>query len=266
MNPQLSTEHSLGPVSKRKPSTAMNLSLFLPGLGQVYCGALRRGLLQLSILAALLGFAIVFLALKFTSPMALLIWVAVLTLIPMIYSAWDARRMALACREDYRLKDYNRLSVYLALTFLMTCLTIGLALSIRENFLHAFKMAGSSMSPTFEDGGRILVRKDSYRDRDPDRNELVAFLSPTNRRQTWVKRVIGLPGDSLEIRKGIVHINGEALEEVSGIKLDEADHAPFTIPEHHCYLLGDNRINSRDSRHIGPVPMIALVGKVIFTK
>ncbi|MGJ8695285.1 MAG: signal peptidase I [Verrucomicrobiaceae bacterium] len=266
MNSNPSPDLDLGPVSKRKPSTAVNLSLFLPGLGQVYCGAMRRGLLHLSVLAAILVVAIVFLATKSAPPLTLLITVTVLSLIPMIYSAWDARRMALASREDYRLKDYNRLSVYLALTFLMMSLAVGLAFTVRENFLHVFKMAGSSMSPTLHDGSRILVRKDSYRDHEPSRNDLVAFLNPTNRRQTWVKRVIGLPGDTLEIKNGTVLLNGEPLQEVPSVTPDQANLAPFTIPEHHCYLLGDNRANSRDSRHLGPVPLIALVGKVVYTR
>ena len=263
---QPQNELAMGPASRRKPSTAINLSLFLPGLGQVYCGALGRGLLQLSFLAALLVVTIVLLATQSAPPKTLLITVAILAVIPTAYSAWDARRMALASREDYRLKDYNRLSVYVALIFLMMSLATGLAFSVRENFLHVFAMVGSSMSPTIDEGDKILVRKDSYRDREPEHNDLVAFLNPANRRQTWVKRVIALPGDILEIKEGIVHLNGAAIKEANGVRLDKANLPPITIPADHCYVLGDNRPNSRDSRHIGPVPMIALVGKVIYTK
>ena len=262
----MNTDTNSGPVSKRKPSTALNLSLFLAGLGQIYCGDLRRGLLQLSLLAAILVVAIVFLATQSAPPMTILITLIILALVPTIYSAWDARRMALSTREDYRLKDCNRLSVYFSLTFLMLSLATGLAFSVRENFLHLFIMAGSSMSPTLNEGDRILVRKDSYRDTEPSRNDLVAFLNAANRRQTWVKRVIGLPGDTLEIKEGIVHINGEAIEEVSGVDLDQANTEPITVPEHHCYVLGDNRAKSLDSRHIGPLPLIALVGKVVYVK
>lgn len=260
-----SYEPGIGPVSRRKPSTALNLSLFLPGLGQVYCGALGRGLLHLAALAALLVSAIVLLATRSAPPKTLLITVAVLSVIPAAYSAWDARRMALASREDYRRKDSNRLSVYAALTFLMMSVVTGLAFSVRENFLHVFVMDGSSMSPTLDAGDKILVRKDSYRDHEPEHNDLVAFLNPANRRQTWVKRVIALPGDTLEIKAGIVHLNGEALKEVTGVRLDNTNLPLITIPDHHCFVLGDNRANSRDSRHIGPLPMIALVGKVAFT-
>ena len=263
MNTHPSDELTLGPVSKRKPSTAINLSYFLPGLGQVYCGALRRGLLQLSSFAALIAVTVFFVATQSTPPATLLITVLIVTIIPTAYSAWDARRMALASREDYRLKDYNRVSVYLALTFLVMAQAVGLAFSIRENFLHVFAMAGNSMSPTIKEGDRIFVRKDSYRDRQPEHNDLVAFHNPSNRRQTWVKRVIALPGDVLEIKSGIVHLNGAAIQEVSGVQLDKTNLPPITIPDHHCYVLGDNRAHSKDSRHFGPIPMIALVGKVV---
>ena len=264
MNTDSSNELALGPVSKRKPSTAINLSLFLPGLGQVYCGALGRGLLHLCVLTALIAVVIFLLATQSASPKTIFITFAILTIIPTAYSAWDARRLALASREDYRLKDYNRVSVYVALIFLTLPLLIGLALSVRENFLHIFAMTGSSMSPTFDEGERAFVRKDSYRDREPEHNDLVAFLNPGNRRQTWLKRVIALPGDTLEMKEGIVHLNGAAIQEVSGVQPDKTNLPPITIPDHHCYVLGDNRADSRDSRHIGPVPMIALVGKAVF--
>lgn len=266
MNTNPSNELGLGPVSKRKPSTAMNLSLFLPGLGQVYCGALRRGLLHLCAITALIAVVVFLLATQSAPPKTIFITFAILTIIPTAYSAWDARRIALACREDYRLKDYNRVSVYAALIFLTLPLLTGLAFSVRENFLHISAMSGNSMSPTFDEGDRIFVRKDIYRDRQPERTDLVAFLNPANRRQTWVKRVIALPGDTLEIKEGVVHLNGAAIKEVGGVRLDKANLPPITIPEHHCYVLGDNRANSKDSRHIGPLPMIALVGKAVFTK
>lgn len=262
----MNNETQLGPTKKRKPSTAMNLSLFLPGLGQIYCGDLARGLLQLSSLAFLLVVAIIFLATQSAPPLTLLAVILVLSILPTVYSTWDARRLALTCREDYRLKDCNRFSVYFSLTFLLIALATGLAFSVRENFLHLFNMAGNSMSPTLNEGDKILVRKDSYRDAEPARNDLVAFLNPADRRQTWVKRVIGLPGDTLEIKEGVVFINNEPLEEVSSVQKDMANLDPLIVPEHHCYVLGDNRSNSKDSRSIGPIPMIALVGKVVYVK
>lgn len=266
MNSNPSTICELGHVRERKPSTAMNLSLFLPGLGQVYGGAIRRGLLHASLVVAVLVTAVTLLAIQAAPPLPLLVATGLLLLVPTIYSAWDARRLALSCRDDYRLKDYNHLSVYLAITFLTMSLAVGLAFSIRENFLHVFVMVGDSMKPTFEEGDRILVRKDLYRDHEPARNDLVAFLNPADRRQTWVKRVIGLPGETIEIRDGAVHLDGAVVAEIPGIKNDDSNFGPLVIPEHHCFVLGDHRAKSRDSRHFGPVPMIALVGKAVRAK
>jgi hypothetical protein len=158
----------------------MNLSLFLPGLGQVYCGAFRRGILQLC------GprrpprrRRILPLATQSTPPATLLITVLILSIIPTAYSAWDARRMALSSREDYRLKDYNRVSVYVAISFLVMPQAVPDSPSpFAKTSLHVFGMAGNSMSPTIKEGDRIFVRKDSYRDRQPEHNDLVAFLNP----------------------------------------------------------------------------------------
>lgn len=259
-------ERGLGAVRRRKPSTAMNLSLFLAGLGQVYCGALRRGVLQMCGVGALVVGAMLALA-SAPIPPATVCWVGLgILLVITGLSAWDARRLALRTREDYRLKEYNTTGVYVALSFLFMLSVVGFAIVLRANFIHMFVMAGDSMAPTLGAGDRILVRKDAYRDRDPERNDLVAFLNPADRRQTWIKRVIGLPGDEIEVRAGQVFLNGEAYEEVPAVEPGGQDLPPTTVPENHCFVLGDNRANSRDSRYIGPVPMIALVGKLAWVR
>jgi len=258
--------NELGAVRRRKPSTAMNLSFFLAGLGQVYCGALRRGIYHMCAVGVLVVGAMLALAVSPISPVTVC-WVGLgLLLVVTCCSAFDARRMALETREDYRLKEYNTAGLYAALSFLFMLSVVGFALVFRANFLHLFVMAGSSMAPTLEEGDRILVRKDAYRDSDPTRNELVAFLNPANRQQTWVKRVVGLPGDEVEIRGGQVFLNGEPFEEATRVQKDDKDFAPVTVPENHCFLLGDNRVTSRDSRHIGSVPIIALVGRLAWVR
>jgi len=138
-----------------------------------------------------------------------------------------------------------------------------MAFAVRDHFLQPIEMVTSSMSPTLTEGDRLFVRKDAYRDRDPLRHDLVTFMNPTNRKQTWVKRVLGLPGETFELKNAEVFINGEAVEVAEGFRLDQANFGPVTIREHHCYALGDHREKFRDSRHIGSVPMIALVGKVV---
>jgi hypothetical protein len=177
---------SLGAIKKRKPSVATNLSFFFAGLGQVYCGCLKRGIGHMCIVVAVLFAAILVLATQSAGPVPVCIVVGTLALIVTFYSAYDARQLARQTRPDYRLKDYNSVAVYLAISFLFMGVAGGFAIALRENFLQVFVMAGDSMSPTFKEGSRIMVRKDVYRDQDPQRNDLVAFRNPANRRQTWV--------------------------------------------------------------------------------
>ena len=143
---------------------------------------------------------------------------------------------------------------------------IGFGSLLRANFVQVFVVPTASMSPTIPAGSRVVVRKDSFDRQDPEINDLVAFRNPDNRRQTWVKRVVATAGDVLEIRDGVVWVDGKPLDEVGTIAADTANLAKITVPEHHCFVLGDQRGNSKDSRHFGPVPHIALVGKVMFTR
>lgn len=265
-NPDQGQDLELGRTKLRKPSVAVNLSLLFAGLGQIYCGCVKRGLIQFSASALLLVVAIFVMAVEAAPPLATCVVMLILYSALTIYSGVEARFIARQTRPDYRLKDYNSVIVYSALAFLVLAVASGFALSVREHFIKAFKMAGSSMAPTMPDGSHILVRRDSYLDDDPHPNDLVAFRNPSNRRQTWVKRVIGLPGDRVSIEAGKVYVNGAAFEEAETVDLDESTVAEVTVPDHHCYVLGDNRGDSLDSRMLGPVPMIALVGKVIYVR
>jgi signal peptidase I len=257
---------NLGATRARKPSIAANLSLVFVGLGQVYCGVLQRGVLHMCVFGVVMAGAMLAMATGFAKPPTVC-WTAGLLLVAITcYSGADAYRLARRTREDYRLKEYNTFGFYTALCGLFMIAVVGLALVVRAYFVHMFVMAGDSMAPTLESGDRILVRKDAFREEDPVRNDLVAFLNPSDRRQTWVKRVIGLPGDQVEMKAGQVLVNGKPIDEVATVQGGSADTAPVTVPENHCFLLGDNRVNSRDSRLIGTVPMIALVGKVVFVR
>ena len=81
-----------------------------------------------------------------------------------------------------------------------------------------------------------------------------------------MKRVVAIAGDVLEIREGVVLVNGEPTVEDDTIVSDFYNFEKVTIPKHHCFVLGDNRGNSKDSRHFGPVPYIALVGELMFVR
>ena len=163
-------------------------------------------------------------------------------------------------------------------------------LSVRAG-LQNFRVEGLSMFPTLEDGQYIIVNKLVYSEIDldklndfvpfieadpgekrhvfhgPERGDIVVFASPTRADEDLIKRVIGLPGDTVEILNGRVFINDFLLEEPY-IKQDWSDtRSKILIPEGHYYVMGDNRNNSQDSRsaQVGLVPEDLVVGKAMLT-
>ena len=128
-------------------------------------------------------------------------------------------------------------------------------------------VVGPSMSPTLENGERILVNRIGYKLFDPKRNDLVVFLPNGNEKaHYYIKRVIALPGDRVQIKDGIVYINGEPFEEkaeVSAIENPLLAEDEIVIGKDEYFGLGDNRNNSEDSRYasIGNVKKEHIVGQ-----
>ena len=128
-------------------------------------------------------------------------------------------------------------------------------------------VGGPSMSPTLENGERILVNRIGYKLFDPKRNDLVVFLPNGNEKaHYYIKRVIALPGDRVQIKDGIVYINGEPFEEkaeVSAIENPLLAEDEIVIGKDEYFVLGDNRNNSEDSRYasIGNVKKEHIVGQ-----
>ena len=128
-------------------------------------------------------------------------------------------------------------------------------------------VVGPSMSPTLENGERILVNRIGYKLFDPKRNDLVVFLPNGNEKaHYYIKRVIALPGDRVQIKDGIVYINGEPFEEkaeVSAIENQLLAEDEIVIGKDEYFVLGDNRNNSEDSRYasIGNVKKEHIVGQ-----
>ncbi len=129
---------------------------------------------------------------------------------------------------------------------------------------------GDSMEPTLSNGDNLIMDKLTYHFRDPERFEVVIFPCPTNPEVYYIKRVIGLPGETIQIKDGCVYIDGELLEEdVYGIaQMAEAGIAAeaLTIGEGQYFVLGDNRPISRDSRYedVGLIERDAIEGRAFF--
>lgn len=148
-------------------------------------------------------------------------------------------------------------------------LAIAIFLLIRTT-VESFIIDGSSMEPNFQDRERLLINKVVYKFRQPERGEVIIFHPPLDPKKDYIKRVIGLPSESVEIKDGVVYIhkeNGDVLPLVETYIITEPATLPFKsdiIPENEYFVLGDNRNNSYDSRNWiehPTVPRENIVGK-----
>jgi signal peptidase I len=134
---------------------------------------------------------------------------------------------------------------------------------VRPFVVEPFGITTDSMDPTLRAGDSVLAAKFAYRLGDPRRGDVVLFEAPRDGAPT-IKRVVGLPGDTVAVRDGVLFVNGEKKREgyVDYGLTDSTFLGPTGVPEGHVYLMGDNRANSLDSRSYGPVPEADLLGRV----
>src|SRR5919199_31216 len=139
---------------------------------------------------------------------------------------------------------------------------------VRPFVLEAFYIPSESMVPTLEIGDRVFVNKFIYRFHEPERSDIVVFRSAEGGEEDLIKRVVGVPGDQVEVRDGVLFVNGQRQEEpyVNPEFPDDSSYGPATVPQGKVFVMGDNRSNSRDSRFFGPVPLDNVEGEafVIF--
>jgi signal peptidase I len=126
-----------------------------------------------------------------------------------------------------------------------------LALCINNFIIINASVPTGSMEDTIMAKTRMMGFRLSYLFDDPQRGDIVIFKFPDNEKETYVKRVIGLPGDTVQIVDGLVYINGssEPLEEDYLKETPLGSYGPFTVPEGHYFVMGDNRNDSNDSRY-----------------
>lgn len=149
-----------------------------------------------------------------------------------------------------------------------------LAFIIRYFLLAPIVVDGYSMTPTLHDKDRMIVNKIGYAIGDPERFDIVVFHAPE--KKDYIKRVIGLPGDRIEYKDDTLYVNGKAYKEpyldekkkevvgaplTEDFTLEDIPNGQATVPEGHLFVMGDNRRESKDSRHIGFVSQDDVVGK-----
>lgn len=142
-------------------------------------------------------------------------------------------------------------------------IAVVLAAFIITFIAQSFLVDGRSMEPTLYDGQRLMVNKFIYRFTEPKYGDIVVFKYPSNPSKKFIKRVIGVPGDKVEIRDFVVYVNDVPLEEDYILDVTRGRYGPRIVPENSVFVLGDNRNNSDDSRFsdVGFVPYDHIVGK-----
>ncbi len=147
-----------------------------------------------------------------------------------------------------------------------------IVIPIRYFIFQPFFVKGSSMEPNFSNGDYLIVDELSYRFRQPKRGEVIVFRYPKNPSQRYIKRIIGLPGETIEFKESQILIYDK-----NGRKkiLEESNYLPIYYPEffeekkislgpNEYYVLGDNRASSFDSRRWGVLPRKNIIGRVVF--
>jgi signal peptidase I len=128
------------------------------------------------------------------------------------------------------------------------------------------RIEGSSMAPLLSDQERIFINEFIYHFEPIARGDVIVFWYPLDRSKSFIKRVVGLPGDTVEIRGGRLFINGRRVKEpyVPASFLDSSNFGPIRVPPGEYFVLGDHRDSSNDSRVFGPVPRDDIYGKAVF--
>ena len=170
--------------------------------------------------------------------------------------------------NDYAREQYEKMNgarFYRNADFILFLLTYAIiAIAIRTFLFEPVRVDGESMLPTLQNGETMFVEKVSYMFKEPERGDIVICFYP-GYTESCVKRVIGLPGETLTILSGKVYINGEPLDESEywGDVIQSWD-MPFRVEEGSVFVMGDNRNASKDSRNssVGCIPYDKILGKV----
>jgi signal peptidase I len=262
-------------TKRRKPWLAALLSLLEPGLGQIYNGQLKKGSViavgfyLIGLLIAIVKFEHTFYGLVISIGLALGAIVAI---------ALDAFISAKK-RQDYILKPLNKLYFYILvviISFALSMVIDGVPMTDYNGIdrIKREKMASGSMRPTIRIGERVIVDLNYYKNSKPQTGDLVIFEYPEDLSKEFIKRVVALPGDTIELKDKKLYINDKLIEEpyiqytdksVRVAQLEPRDKfGPYRVPEDKYFMMGDNRDLSYDSRWWGPVDKKLIKGKALY--
>ena len=256
------------------------LSILFPGLGHVYCHRIGRALLFF-ILPIVYAWGVFLYIVHPLTKLSSSLWMflVIFFFLEIIISV-DAYFCAMRFNADHQVKrEINfvaRILFCLGIFFVvafnpLNLIWINAAEYIKENVVEAFMMPAVSMKPALIEGDRVFVDKTIYKNSEPQRGDVIVFKDPEDKdhKKSFIKRVVGLPNETLEIKDKHILINGQLLKEPAQItKISYFNRGHYAqpgqviqIPADQYFVLGDNSFLSRDGRDWGFIPKKSILGK-----
>ncbi len=264
---------------KRRWWLAGLLSYILPGLGQVYNGQPLKGLF-FSFIFTLWGgivFTLTFYAVKQEMTgfkIALLFLALLVSFAAHLYVIIESIRTARKKDLEYLPKIYNRWYIYLIVIVITLTIDHSVAIAVKENVIKPYQIASGSMEPSLHVGDFILSNQTYFSTHNPERGDIILFKYPVDEKMDFIKRIIGVPGDMIEIRDKHVWINSEKITEsfvqhsdstlLTQFESVRDNFGPFRVSQNSYFVMGDDRDTSLDSRHWGTVKRHQIKGKLSF--
>lgn len=267
-------------LENRKWWIAGAFSFLIPGLGQLYNSQAIKGFVFYFLIFVLdltfnskLGHALENPD-TLTRPFVIgLLSILIATLLTYLLTIIDAIRFALKSGKNRRPKFYNRWSVYVSILVVFCAFSYLIPQSPGIfDTVKTFKIPSGSMQPTIEAGDYLICNLIYYRSHDPMRGDVIIFKYPRDEKIDYIKRIVGVPGDTVELRDNILLVNGEEIGEPYAVYNDTGNehwpdpstYGPYFISENEYFVMGDNRNNSSDSREFGSIERESIEGKAIF--
>lgn len=168
--------------------------------------------------------------------------------------------------SDLKIAIKERIERYLRFIFevaKVVVVALAIIIPVRYYLIQPFYVKGASMEPNFHNYEYLIIDELSYRFHEPKRGDVVVLKNPQQQRQFFIKRVIGLPGEKVEVKDQHVYINGELLDESAYLaeSVETWGNQKFTLKENEYVVMGDNREQSLDSRVFGPITPASIVGR-----
>lgn len=275
-------------IKRRNPFLALLLSI-VPGLGQIYNGQLKKGLVFLTIdLLVPIAFGLTGILNKLNGLVTLLVFSLSFIIYRMADGFIQAKKLT-----NHELKSYNKWYVYLSFVIVLGIVRTFLDLPASTG-IQTFKIPTPSMNPTMQPGDRVVASLNYYDNNPIQQGDIVVFNSPQG--GIWTFRVIGLPSDSIEIKEGKVYVNNQLneLTATGEYVLDDQDVVQYQeqlnptkkiktlrykkilmtdtqtfdkigVPANEYFLMGDNRDNAFDSRFLGTIKRDDILGRVVYS-